>query len=128
MTGRNDVIRALARKRLLEHGAPPFVLKELQELSDELLDGLPEGTILACAESLVSLTAQGLTERQAFEAIEQHRSQFKLGGGLPKPLTLASYVRYRLDLEGVPGPPIADGYIGEACDFAIRAARLAFGQ
>lgn len=109
MTGRNDVIRALARKRLLEHGAPPFVLKELQELSDELLDGLPEGTILACAESLVSLTAQGLTERQAFEAIEQHRSQFKLGGGLPKPLT-------------------ADGYIGEACDFAIRAARLAFGQ
>jgi hypothetical protein len=123
---RAELIRALARKRLLEHGAPPAALRELQDLPDDLLDGLPEGTILVCAESFVALTSQGLTEEQAFEAIEQLRSQFKPGRGLPQHLTLATYIRYRLNLEGVPGPPIADEYIAEASEYALRAARLAF--
>jgi len=30
-------------------------------------------------------------------------------------------VRYRLDLEGVPGPPISDDYLCEAADQALRA-------
>ena len=126
MTTRWDIIKRLARRRLTLQGAPDFVFKDLEAASEDILMGIPENTLLTCAESLVALTAQGLTQGQAFQRIEQHRSQFVPGGALPTPLTLATYIRYRLDLEGVPGPPISDDYLAEAAEEALRAARAAF--
>jgi len=126
MTTRWDIVKQLARRRLMLQGASDAVLRALEEASEDVLMGLPENTLQTCAESLVVLTAQGLTEEEAFRRIEQHRSQFVPGTTLPRPLTLATYVRYRLDLESVPGPPISDDYLTEAASYALRAARAAF--
>jgi len=59
MTTRWDMIKRLARKRLTLQGAPDFVFKELAAASEQVLMGIPENTLLTCAESLVALTSQG---------------------------------------------------------------------
>jgi len=89
--------------------------------------GIPENTLLTCAESLVALTRQGLSEAEAFERIEEHRSMSFPGTGLPHPLTLASYVQYRLRIENAPGPAIPVEHLALAADEAMRAARAAYG-
>jgi hypothetical protein len=126
MTTRSDIIRELARQRMLLVNAPSFVLEELKTAPDEILAGLPEGTLMTCAESLVALMAQGLSLRAAFDTIELHRSQFVPGKDLPEPLDLASYVRYRYELENPGGPQIPPAFLTDAADYALKAAKQAY--
>jgi len=127
LSTRWEIVRRLARKRLAAQGAPNFALRDLDNAPEFILAGIPENTLLTCAESLVALTAQGLTEEQAFERIEEHRSSFVPGGELPRPLTLANYARYRMALEGsMPLLPLTEEYLEEAAQEVISLARAAY--
>lgn len=124
---RTDLIKRLARKRLAQQGAPDVVFDDFLASTEAVMMGTPEGMIVGCAESFVALTAQGLTEQDAFQRIEQDRVQFAVGGTLPRPLTLATYLRYRLNLEPHVGLPISGAYLDEAAGEALRTVRAAFG-
>jgi hypothetical protein len=70
-----------------------------------------------------------MSDQEIFEAIEAHRSMFDDKGIMPSPLTLSSYIKYRLEVEHSHGVPISSEFIDEAIDiasgvFAFRKDKL----
>jgi len=92
-----ELIRQLATKRISRSPIPlpqkPSSLPTIQ------LMGLPEATAITIAESYFGLTQRGVSELEALIAIEAHRSSLGDKGELPRPLSLLSYISYRLKLE-----------------------------
>lgn len=111
--------RVAADSRAAAHG---FTKEMVNSLTDAQLLGLPEATIATIVESYASLAKRGSVGDEALRSIERHRAQIGTGR-LPDPLTLESYVRYRLDIEHPDGSPIDDRGISAS----ILICRMEFG-
>jgi hypothetical protein len=115
-----ELIRNLAKKRI--HNDPNLSMPEnVNSLSEYMLMGLPEATIVTIVETYWQLNNQGLSEKEILETIENHRASFGDVGTLPSQLTLFNYIKYRLRLEHSHGAPISDNFIEEAIKEATEA-------
>src|SRR5438552_317809 len=103
-----DLIRTLLKARLRADqmaqlaGVTPDLV---DQQSDEDVLGTPEATIVTIVESYISLKRLGIPESDILARIEKHRSMIG-AGTLPTPLTLQSYVRYRVSLEYAHTAPV----------------------
>ena len=94
----------------------------VDQQSDEDVLGAPEASIVTIVESYVQLSRLGFPEPEILRRIEKHRSM--IGAyTMPSPLTLRSYIRYRVSLEYAHTTPVSDASL----DSSIRAARDYFG-
>lgn len=89
---------------------------------DEIITGTPEGTITTIVETYTELSRHGIPDAQIFQAIEEHRSHFFAQATMPSPLTLRSYIRYRVSFEHTESAPVSD----ESLDYSIQEARKFF--
>lgn len=118
--GRIEFIKALLRERLEEAGVFDQWRREFQEMNAFMVMATPEATIVTIVESYVRLKASGRGEGEIFRWIEQQRSPIG-SGPLPVPLTLQSYIRYRVDLEhGHTTLPLTDDFIAGAIRKSFR--------
>jgi len=94
----------------------------IDEMGMIQLAGLPENSIATIVETFAILKKNGVPESKIFARIEAHRS-LMVSGQIPNPVTLESYIRYRVYIECSHGAPISDGFLAEA----IRVFRQHFG-
>lgn len=95
----------------------------VDQQSDQDVLGTPEATIVTIVESCIQLRRLGLPESEVLARIEKHRSM--IGSDImPSPLTLRSYIRYRVSLEYAHAAPVSDASL----DSSIRAAQDYFGS
>ncbi len=120
-----DLIRGLLKARLESDtmakmaGVTPDLVD--QQSNEDVL-GAPEASILTIVESYVQLSRLGFPESEILRRIEKHRSM--IGADImPSPLTLRSYIRYRVSLEYAHTATVSDASL----DSSIRAAREYFG-
>ena len=118
-----ELIRNLAKKRV-QNDPIASMLGDIDNLSEVMLMGLPEATIVTIVETWAILRKQGMGEEEILKRIEAHRASFGDHGDLPKPLTLKNYIKYRLNLEHGHGAPISEKFI----DYAIKAAKQVFSK
>lgn len=100
---KNDFIRSLVRNRVqkdpLMQGMG-YDIGMVDSLDQSKIVGLPEATIAVIVETYSLLRRAGAAEHDTFERIEAFRAQHQPGTGpLPTPLTLDSYVAYRIEIE-----------------------------
>lgn len=108
-------IRALAKKRVIQDpvaGVQGFTPAMVEQLPPEILIGLPEGTLVTIVETFALLKAQEVSDADALQSIERYRSVIA-SGLLPSPLSLESYIEYRIDLEHSDCSPLPDGHIAD---------------
>lgn len=90
--------------------------------------GLPEAKIVGIVETYTRLKKEGADSLTIIEMIEDHRSNIALGGTpggiMPEPLTLRSYIKYRVALETQGLRPVDEEFI----DYAMDAAWEAYTQ
>jgi len=89
------------------------VVEYIDSLSDTKLMALPEATIVTIVETYWQSKNQGLSDKETFEAIENHRAIIG-AGTIPSPLTLSTYIKYRVGLEHSGIAPISENFIDEA--------------
>ena len=118
-----ELIKNLVIKRV-QNDPIASMLGDIDSLSETMLMGLPEATIVTIVETWAMLKKQGVSEEEILQRIEAHRASFGDYGDLPKPLTLPSYIKYRLDLEHGHGATISEKFI----DYAIEAAKQMFSK
>lgn len=117
------LIRAMVKERV---ESDPFAkhLVEIESLSEFELMSLPEGTVVTIVESYMIFTQkQGMLPEEALGLIENHRSALR-SGEIPRPLTLSSYVKYRLALDHPNGISIPESSV----DRTIEKAKVFFSQ
>jgi len=109
------LIKNLAKKRFLNDPIAQVlsVVEYIDSLPDTQLMGLPEATIVTIVETYWQSRNQGLSDKEIFEAIENHRAIIG-AGTIPSPLTLSTYIKYRVGLEHSGGAPISEIFIDEA--------------
>jgi len=109
------LIKNLAKKRFQNDPiAQAFsVVEYIDGLPDTKLMGLPEATIVTIVETYWQLRDQGLSDKEVLEAIENHRAIIG-AGTIPSPLTLSTYIKYRVGLEHSGIAPISETFIDEA--------------
>jgi len=110
---KEDLIRTLIKRRFLETGILDEYSRDVDSLSKVQLYGTPEATILVIVKSYATLKKGGAPDDEIFALIEAHRAAAGTGP-LPNPLTLQSYVTYRVALEHSHGAPISHDFIAEA--------------
>src|SRR5205809_975029 len=96
-----DLIRHLIKERVREDpGAEAIGItpKMVDQQSDDVLIGTPEGTVVTIVETYHSLRDSGASLVEALVAIEQHRNQF-ISGRMPISASLSTYISYRVRLE-----------------------------
>lgn len=76
-----------------------------------------EASICTIVEAFSRFQLRGSSERAALLAIEHHRSNLGIGE-MPEPLSLSSYVHYRVVLE-YSGPPLPRGHV-DRCLFSAE--------
>lgn len=116
-----ELARMLLRRRISEDPnakANGFTPSMADKLTEEQVAGLPEATISHIVEAIAKLTFKHYDEELAITQVEQHRRQIGYGA-LPSPLTVHSYVRYRLAIE-YPNKSFPDGHIEWCTDAAIH--------
>lgn len=119
-----DLIRNLLKERLRADqmaqlaGVTPDLV---DQQSDEDILGTPEATIVMIVESYNSLKQLGIPEADILARIEKHRSMIGKGT-LPAPLTLRSYIKYRVSLEYAHTAPVSD----TSLDASLQEAVLFF--
>lgn len=117
---KEELIKNLVRKRV-QNDPIAKMLGEVDELSELELLGLPEATIVTIVETYCMTKRQtNLHDEEIFEAIEAHRSMLGDSGKMPSPLTLSSYIKYRLGLEHSHGAPISNKFVDEAIEEAKK--------
>lgn len=117
------LIREMVKDRV---ESDPFAkhLVEVESLSEFDLMSLPEATVVTIVESYMIFTQrQGILPEEALGLIENHRSKLR-SGKIPSPLTLASYVKYRLALDHPRGLSIPETSV----DRTIEKAKVFFSQ
>ncbi len=118
---RMQLIRNLLRDRVRSDpmaGLIGVTPDQVDDQPDELIRGTPEATIVAIIETYTTLRRHGVSESEIFVRIEKHRSVIGVGT-MPSPLTLRSYIRYRVSLEYAHTAPVSDASL----DSSIRGAR-----
>jgi hypothetical protein len=117
-----DLIKDLVKERIRGNptaeawGATPDAIESLPEM---MLMSLPEATIVTIVEAYVALKPQNLADSEILESIEAHRSMITTGT-MPRPLTLTSYIKYRVALEHSHGAPILEKFIDGAVQESLR--------
>jgi hypothetical protein len=119
-----DLIRTLLKSRLRSDS-----MAQLAEVSPDIVDaqpdaaiiGTPEGTIATIVETYTTMRRQGVPDAQILEFIEEHRSMIG-ADTMPSPLTLRSYIRYRVSFEYSASAPVSD----DSIDYSIQEARKFF--
>lgn len=98
---KDEFIRALMKRRVERDPLARdmgFDTNMVDSLDQMRVAGMPEASIAAIVETYSVLRRAGVDEHEIFDRIEAHRAQ--LGTGvLPIPLTLDSYVMYRIETE-----------------------------
>jgi hypothetical protein len=113
---KNDLIRSLAKQRVRQDpsaSAMGFDERMVDSLGRLQLAGLPESPIVTIMETFAILKKRGVPEPEIFARIEAHRSSIG-SGEIPRPLSLESYIQYRIDLEHSHGAPIPEKFVVEA--------------
>ena len=121
---KNRLIRELAKLRVksdLMALTLGFDESMVDQVSGLQLAGIPEGTIVTIVETWSQLIKKGIPEEEILIRIEEHRSSFGDYRELPSPLTLSSYIKYRLDLEHQDGTPISEDFIDHAIEVSMKA-------
>lgn len=103
-------------------GAMGFDEHMVDSLGMMQLAGLPESTVVTIVETYAMLKKHDASDQEIFQRIEAHRSSIG-SGEMPRPLNLASYIQYRLDLEHSHGIPISEEFISEV----LRVSREHYG-
>ena len=109
-----ELIRALLRERLEILGVFDKFRAEFESTPDVALMGVPEATIVVNVESYVALKRQGWDDGAIFARIEAHRATLGATGVPPSPLTLETYIEYRLKLDHSEDTPIPGGFVRRA--------------
>ncbi len=115
-----QLIRTLLRERLELLGVFDKYRSEFEATPDAALMGVPEATIVVNVESYVFFSRQGLDDRAIFARIESHRGTLGPTGVLPSPLTLESYIEYRLKLDHAAGTPMPPGFVRRAIQRSLE--------
>ena len=121
---KNRLIRELAKLRVksdLMALTLGFDESMVDQVSGLQLAGIPEGTIVTIVETWSQLIKKRIPEEEILIRIEEHRSSFGDYRELPSPLTLSSYIKYRLDLEHQDGTPISEDFIDHAIEVSMKA-------
>ena len=119
-----DLVRRMLKARLRADpiaallGAGPEVVDATNDVE---LMGTPEATIATIVETHATMKRQGVPEAQILELIENHRSMIG-SDRMPSPLTLRSYIRYRVSLEHSASAPVSDASL----DSSIQETRVFF--
>jgi len=120
---KNALIKDLVRLRVRNDPMAAqmgFNESDADALSRMQLAGLPEATIATIVETWSTLRKHGVSETEILHRIESHRSM--IGRGVvPSPLTLTSYVQYRLEVEHSHGARIDPLFIDAAVEVAKKA-------
>jgi len=103
-------IKNLAKRRIMNDPIASMI-GNIDDLSDTMILGLPEATIVYIVDTYQRLRRQGYSKNKSLEAIENHRASFGDSGALPSPLTLQNYIKYRLKIEHSEGAPISQEFI-----------------
>ena len=121
---REELVRELVKERIRsDPRAARLGLDEswVDSLTPIQLAGVPEFTVATIVESYASLKTQRVPDDDIFQQIEAHRSMIGVGD-MPEPLTLESYIRYRVSLDHHPRAPASE----DAISNAIRVFRKRF--
>jgi hypothetical protein len=122
---KNELVKVLVRLRIRNDPMARqmgFDETIVHSLAPDQIAGLPESTILTIVETWAILRKKKILDSEIFSRIEQHRSQAFPLGQMPSPLTLTTYVKYRLRLEHAHGLPLDDSFV----DAAIATAKRTF--
>ena len=126
---KTDLVRDLFKQRMREDPlvsafaiASGFEERTVDSLEFEQLAGLPECTIVTNVETYAMLKKQGVRDEDIFVRIEAHRASIGCGE-MPTPLTLESYIQYRVDLEHSQRVPISPEFVAEAVRICRRHYR-----
>lgn len=108
-----ELIKKLAKARVQKI---PWLgsFGSIDNLTELELLGLPEATVVCIIETFTLLKTHGKRDEEALHAIEEHRASFGDSGPLPRPLTLESYVKYRVQLEHSHGLGLTDDCLSTA--------------
>ena len=113
-------IKSLVKKRI-QNDSVMSMIGNIDALSDTMLMGLPEATIVTIVETYFQLKKQGRSDTESLNEIESHRASFGDSGILPSELTLSNYIKYRVGLEHSHGTSITDEFVEEAIKETIDA-------
>ena len=117
-----DLIRNLLKARLCSDpmaqlaGVNP---NAVDSEPDTVVLVTPEGTITTIVEIYIAMKRQGVPEEQILLLIEEHRSVIG-AGTVVWPLTLRSYIRYRVPLEHSPSAPVSDDSLDHSIQEALK--------
>jgi hypothetical protein len=125
-----NLIISLTKKRIY---SDPFLkqryeednIEQIEKWPEILLMSIPEATIVSIVQTYWMIKHQtGASDREILDAIERHRKTlFPESGPMPSPLTLSSYIKYRLNMELSYGVPISSEFIDQAIKEANEAYR-----
>jgi hypothetical protein len=116
---KSELIRSLLRERLEILGIFEQFRREFEATPYVVLMGVPEATIVVNVESYVAFKRQGLDDSAIFARIEAHRATLGATGVLPSPLTLETYIEYRLKLDHPEGS-IPPGFVRRAIQRSLE--------
>jgi len=118
---RARLIRTLVQKRA-RHDPLASSLGDVERIPAAVLMGLPEATIVTIVEAYWRMKVQDpyLSDKKIFEAIELQRSRFIDRTAMPSPLTLSSYVKYRVGLEHAYATSMMNAFVDQALEEADR--------
>lgn len=112
-----SLINELVQLRIRSHpGDVPmgFTQALIDRLSLQQLSGIPENIITVLVKTWMKLQETGMDDEEILLGIEKQRSRHLGSGTLPVPLNLASYIKYRLELEHKCMHPLTESYIDDA--------------
>ena len=95
---KKELIRKLVKMRI---NRPALFSNDVSEQDVDrmgviMLNSLPEGTIVTIEETYIKLSQQGYSDQEIFYKLDSGRPG---SGIMPSPLTLSSFINYRLDIE-----------------------------
>lgn len=124
-----NLIRTLLKQRiysdpLLKNQYMSGNVPKVESLPEIVLLGLPEGTIVTIVETYFAKKKDSSpSDEVVLYSIEKHRKiLFPESRIMPTPLTLSSYIKYRLKIEH----PHGVGITNESIDAAIKRATEVF--
>lgn len=97
-------------------------LGDADRIPDFVLMRLPEATIVGIVETYWRRKRQDpyLADKKIFEAIEAKRLRVIEKRAMPCPLTLSSYIKYRIGIEHTGAAAIMGNFVEEAIEEANR--------
>ncbi len=94
-----------------------FASTRINNMSKEVIMGIPEATIVTIIEAYSEYKKQGLSDQDIFQKIQTQRTPSAEADVMPSELTLSSYIKYRMKLEHPDSSAqLSDQFIDEAIE------------